>query len=271
MSLDIRDTRTLFLKSWLLYSCYRTLPSAVSMSHIPKPPATYDYEEQQIDEYLESSGQHVVPIGELMRQVETLEKDKLPDDQLDFDELETPTSKTKQSEQEELDQLMGIQPDVLSSRYSKMKPSKKGKEKQHIVEEPIVDEAAYEESFASQQETAQLREEVDAMERRYKDLESKFDLVMRERDNLPTVINNIRNDLNVSLTEFSDKLYKVLEAQRDNKTIATTLATVDEVRAEHADQLKTAAGYLSAEPKATSPLVQKGATLKGKGKFKPIK
>jgi chromosome segregation ATPase len=150
-------------------------------------------------------------------------------------------------------------------------------EEKFVDSKPVIsdhendDAAEYEESFASQQETAQLREDIENMNHRFDTIEKQFSLMMKERTNLPDVLNTIRADLNAQLTMLHDKMYSVLEASASKDTVKDVMTQIEEVRADHSDQLKAASGYLSSEPRPESPLVQRGVTLKGKGKFKPVK
>jgi len=234
--------------------------------------SAFDDEQNAIDEYIEATGSSVPPVSVLISQINELETSKLPDDQL---KSEVKVQRNREQDQEELERLLEQERSesnqtpinkTLSSRYDIPKEKPK-----HEVEEQQEEEEDYAESFASQQETAQLREDFDTITHRFETLEAQFNLVMKERQNLPDVINNIRADLNTQLTTFSDKLYSILESQASKQEIQSALATIEEVRNDHSEQLKAASGYLSADPKASSPIVSKGVSLKGKGKFKPVK
>lgn len=274
MSFDRLKTRSLFLQAWLLYTCYES-----EMAPAPTPPITkssraWDEELNEIDEYLETSGTALLPINTLLSGIEELEKTKVPDSELD--EGDPVTAKPSTPSHDDLNALLEEVGSDL--KFSSPKSKRKQPKLRSVQEEkPVINpddqqtDADYEESFASQQETAQLRDDFDDMCHKMKELNEKMNLVLKERENLPGVINDIRRDLNGQLTAFSDKLYTILESQNSNAVIENTLATVEEVRQNSTNQLKAAAGYLASEPKASSPLMTKGATLKGKGKFKPIK
>jgi len=251
------------------------------MSQTPKNPnterlQTWDQEMEDLDEMMEASGAQAVPVSELLSQIEKLETTKLPDDRVLMPK--TPQQffkkmtagivpRASSNAQEDIEQLMKEHGLVVDDTPTTAKPQ---------VEDPDSNgDDVYEESFASQHETAQLREDMETltekMESKLNALSAQFDLVMKERELLPGIINTIRADTNAQLTEFSDKLYTLLESQPSTKEIQSTLATVDRIKTEQSDQLRSAAGYLSSDPKPSSPLVQTGVSLKGKGKFKPIK
>jgi len=230
----------------------------------------------QIDDYLERTGQQPIPIHDLLKGLETIEKAKIPDNELlgpSDQSPETPRQigiKAPTPTHDELNQLLEEEVDDEYGRYT-VKGRDMSESKPHIEEADTKDEGEYADSYASQQETAQLREDFEGISKKFSSLETKFDLVMKERQNLPSVLNDMRADMNLQLTRFSDKLYQVLESQASKKEVSTVLASIDEVRIENDEQFRTAASYLSSDPKESSPLTIRGATLKGKGKFKAIK
>lgn len=260
MTSSRKETRARYTEVWFLYNLY-----SITMPPKSKDPSTshsneFEEEQQAVDDYIEQSGLSVPPVSELLSRVAKLETTKLPDDQL--------TDNDQEHDHEELAVLMELE----QAESSKTPTIEKGKKPvAHVSDNDVLDDDDYEESYASQQETAQLREDFDNITEKFNTLETQFNLIMKERQNLPDVINNIRSDLNTQLTQFSDKLYTILESQASKKDIQTALATIEEVRSEHSDQLKAASGYLSSEPKASSPIVNRGISLKGKGKFKPVK
>lgn len=263
MKFSRKETRARYTEVWFLYNLYST--TMTSKSQVPQisGPSEYDEELQAVDDYIEASGAQVPPVSELLSQINRLESSKLPDDELTSDVAATPVDNNR-----ELEKL--LEEERAESSKTPVNVGKLPAVPQ-VTDNDLDDAEEYEESFASQQETAQLREDFDTITQRFETLEAQFNLVMKERQNLPDVINNIRADLNTQLTSFSDKLYSILESQASKQEIKSALATIEEVRSEHSEQLKAASGYLSAEPKASSPIVAKGVSLKGKGKFKPVK
>lgn len=255
-----KETRTRYTEVWFLYNLY-----SITMPKKSKPPQTsgpseFEEEQQAVEEYMEDQGIAVPPISELLSRVSHIDTSVVP---ADDEKHRTDDRKT-----DELASLLEQErEDSLKTPVNQ--PPEASRE--HISDNDQNDDDDYEESFASQKETSQLREDFDFITSKFTDLETKFDLVMKERQNLPDVINNIRADLNTQLSSFSEKLYSILESQASKKDIQTALATIEEVRSEHSDQLKSASGYLASEPKASSPLVSRGISLKGKGKFKPVK
>jgi hypothetical protein len=254
-------TRQLYVKTWILKNAYLEAMPKRSKSSSTKAPVAQDDDLGDIDELFEAAGIDPVPVGEMMKAVEKLEEIKIPDEKLD-DNDKTPVL-TKRTA------LSGHQKELL----------KKFKGKDPVVEDvkPIVEdqeqenEGDYAESFATQHETAELREDFEKLSLKFNSLEEKMKLMIKERENLPTILNDMRADLNQQLTTFSDRMYAALEANSLNPAVQAALSTVENIRAEQSDQLRVASSYLASDPKAGSPLVIPGASLKGKGKFKPVK
>jgi FtsZ-binding cell division protein ZapB len=146
-----------------------------------------------------------------------------------------------------------------------------------LPEKPLIEEKQrtvepdYPESLASQLELDELKEGFEELTDKYKSLAEQLDLVIRERENIPVLLRGMQADLNSQLTMFSDKLYQSLESQMSNPQVSATMTTLDQIKTDQADQYKAAVGFMSDAPKATSPIVQKGTTLKGKKRFKAIK
>lgn len=225
-----------------------------------KTPGSWADDNVDISDLFDQEGIQPVPLKDIISQVETLEKKKLPDEELSdlmSGEYDRALEKTKGSKS------------VKSVTDEDKTPVLTKKPKFKDAEEAVDDD--YEESFATQHETAELRSEMDDLVSEFKQLKSQMDLLMKERANLPALLTSMRHDLNTQLTQFSDKMYKALESHMSNPEVNAALSAVEQAREEQSDQLRTAASFLASDPKPTSPLVVKGASLSGKRKFKPIK
>uniref|UniRef100_A0AAU7YDF8 Uncharacterized protein n=1 Tax=Exserohilum turcicum mymonavirus 1 TaxID=3229033 RepID=A0AAU7YDF8_9MONO len=254
-------TRQLYVKTWILKNAYLEAMSKATESSRTQGPVVQNDGLEEIDELFEAAGIEPVPVSEMMKAVEKLEEIKIPDEQLeDNDKTPAPSKRT------------------MSTANQKERLRKfKGKEPAIEEEKPIVEDADkdddgdYAESFATQHETAELREDFEKLSLRFKSLEEKVQLIIKERENLPVILNDMRADLNQSLTAFSDRMYAALEANSLNPAVQAALSTVENIRAEQADQLRVASSYLASDLKAGSPITVPGSSLKGKGKFKPTK
>jgi len=269
MCIETRDTKTLYTKAWILLNLYHTTMAEHPKDHAPKAPLRWSEEMEEVDEYIERSGMSVPPVAQLLEQVNKLEGVKLPEEEvMAGDRKDNPIA----GKGDELDKLMDSELDTgpWGEPFGPIGAAK-GKEKAVVEQTSRHDEAEYQESFASQRETTQLREDLEVLGTKYEGLEEQLALIMRERDNLPEALNQIKAELNRELTAFSEKLYKLLENQAPQQDIQSAISQVDEIRAEHSEQLRTAVGYLKQPPKKESPLVTRGISLKGKGKFKPVK
>jgi hypothetical protein len=254
-------TRQLYVKTWILKNAYLEAMSRPAQSSNTKGPNVQDDDLGDIDELFEAAGIEPTPIGEMMEAAEKLEKIKIPDKELE-DADKTPVL-TKRA--------------ALSDHQKELLKKFKGKEPVSEDVKPVIedkgedDEEDYAESFATQHETAELREDFEKLSLKFTSLEDKMKLLIRERENLPVILNDMRADLNSQLTAFSERMYAALEANALNPAVQAALSTVENIRADQADQLRVASSYLASDPKAGSPLVVPGSSLKGKGKFKPMK
>lgn len=156
-------------------------------------------------------------------------------------------------------------PGAAPLRYRNSKPILE--EEDH--EDPEFDE--YPESFASQRETAQLRDDMEGIMSRLSSIEEKFALAMKEREILPMKIDSIRADINDQLTLILEKLQMAREENTEKTAVASAMTTIGEIKTDVLDQLQTASSYAGGEPKPTSPLVSQNAELRGKRRFKPVK
>jgi len=273
MNIGSGYTRRLYVRAWVLYNIH-----AITMAHAfkqqePTHQTSWAEENAELDELFEKEHITPVPLGDMLKRVEELEETRVPDEEL--------TKNT--TAQEKADLLALFTPLPSSSKPdARSKSSSKGKAKENITEgskgkKPVIEdeenqgEPDYPESFASQIEFDELKEGFDDITEKYKALDAKLDHVMKERENLPKLLRDMQADLNAQLTLFSSKLYQSLEAQMSKPEVSAALTTIDQIKAEQSDQFRAAAGFLSDEPKATSPIVQKGSTLKNKKRFKAIK
>jgi len=273
MNVEIRVTRNLYIKAWILYNSTLTLMAQRSKVAESQAPQSWADETEGIAQLFDEQNISPIPLEDMMKQVEKLEKIKAPDEEV----VKTRTDEKPTSEKDDPE----LKKELLSlftsdKKLKKKKPEEEATPVAHT--KPLISESdahagemEYAESFASQQEIEEMRTEFGQLSERFNELERNLSLMHRERENLPILLNGMKADLNAQLTMFSDKLYAALESHTSNPNVSAVLSTIDTVRAEQSDQLRVAVGHLTSAPKETSPLVTKGSTLKGRGKFKPIK
>jgi uncharacterized protein YoxC len=184
-----------------------------------------------------------------------------------------------QSDEKELEELMSDQhtPTLPSKEFRKPdKSSRKGKEPAKPVFEEGADDGSdnehdYAESFASQRETAELREEVESITTKMAHLEDTIKGLLKEREALPGHLVTIREDINRQMTMMMDRLYSATESNLPQSSVQAAVTDIEAARDTAADRLNSAASYAQVPPKATSPLATRGAELKGKRRYKPIR
>lgn len=174
-------------------------------------------------------------------------------------------------DEEELNDLLEQKTPVLPHQEEFQTPTeRKGKEKDAEPEQEEDDEV-YEESFASQRETSQLREEFEVMSEEVRSLKSTISALLKEREALPGHLSVIREDINQQMTLMLSKLQFALESDVTTSNIKAASAAVTDAKERSADRLAAAVDYANDQPRETSPIANKGAELKGKRRFRPVK
>lgn len=174
---------------------------------------------------------------------------------------------------EDLDRLISQTTPVLKQEDKFVTPPQHISANREIIEEEgqHEEEDAYEESFASQRETAQLREEFETMSGEIASLKSTINALLKEREALPGHLTSIREDINRQMTTMLDKLHSALESDLLSQNVQAATTAITEIQSASVDKLKAAADYASDRPREGSPIATKGAKLEGKRRFRPVK
>lgn len=276
MNVGTVSTRQLYARAWVLYNLNIMANNQASKAEGSKKRSDWAETEESIADLFDAEGIQPIPIGQMMEQVEKLDKGvKIKDEELEGGKQPETKHSTNDDEKAELLKLFSpSKPDPPRSNFARPTSSYRGQSDSNL--KPLVDiadeqvDADYPESFASQVEMTELRESFEAMTEKYTSLEEKMDLIMKERENIPLILKNMQIDLNNQLTMFSDKLYQSLESRTPETNVEAAMTVIEQIRADHNEQFKTAVSHASAEPTATSPLTRKSGHLKGKGRFKAI-
>jgi hypothetical protein len=219
----------------------------------------------EMDEYMERENLTVPGVPELLEAVEKLDVVR--------EDLPKPTD-ARDDTNEELEELIEDQrtPTLGQGVFSSPSDERKGKKPiLEFVSEKDEENVDYAESFASQREAAQLREELEIVTQKMQSLEELVKGLLKEREAIPSHLDNIKSDVNRQLTLMLDKLQGLAESDLPRSSVTAATTTLEAVKVEASDQLQAASSYASAPPKATSPLATPGANLRGKRRFKPIK
>jgi hypothetical protein len=130
----------------------------------------------------------------------------------------------------------------------------------------------YQESYASQHETIELREELELLSNRIQNMESTMELVIRERQNLPDHLATLKVSINQQLTLMRDQLHSLVESGVETVDTTSARDVIQAVADESSNTLTAAAQHLAQPPSTSSPLVHLGVSLtQKKKKFKPRK
>jgi len=128
----------------------------------------------------------------------------------------------------------------------------------------------YQESFTSQEETAQVRHYIESLDARLQVMETMIGSLAAERKGLPRHLDNYREEMNKQLTIMSDRLHTALERNIDPATVAQVNKDITVLGAEtdHVfNQLKTDA---ESEPSKESATSQNAPISKQKKKVRVV-
>lgn len=179
---------------------------------------------------------------------------------------------TQKRDDEDLADLLDEKTPVMPSSDVFEKPANKRDLSSIKHEEGSEEEEQnYAESFASQRETSQLREEMEQMSEEMKSLKATLSGILKEREALPGHLSTIREDINQQMTLMLRKLHSALESDVSTSNVQAASATITQARDQATDRLAAASDYANDRPRDNSPLATKGAELKGKRRFRPVK
>jgi len=123
----------------------------------------------------------------------------------------------------------------------------------------------YEESFTSQQETAEIRGQIESFDNRMKVLEQQIRGMLSEREQLPRHLDRHRNEINTQLTLMSDKLYTILESKKGEDVARQTKIDLTTVKEDSDEVINRITTDLQSPP-TDSSVISKSAPIKTKGK-----
>jgi len=128
----------------------------------------------------------------------------------------------------------------------------------------------YQESFASQRETSEMRSELEGISARMSNLEATLEIVLSERSTLPKHIATIREDLNQQLTLMMDKLNTTIESGITSSAAQSASEAIVNAADEVGDQFHSLESHATGPPRAKSILTNPQAKLSGRRRFKPV-
>lgn len=128
----------------------------------------------------------------------------------------------------------------------------------------------YQESFASQRETSEMRSELEGISARMANLEATLEIVLSERSTLPKHISTIREDMNQQLTLMMDKLNTTIESGISSSAAQNASEAVVNAADEVSDQFHSLESHATGPPRAKSVLTNPQAKLSGRRRFKPV-
>lgn len=197
-------------------------------------------------------------------------------------EVETHSSpsvkpKGKQTQTDsELQQMISEASDLKPYKSSPRKHIKQGQKTRLILEDRSAsasrnsNDEDYQESFTSQQETAEIREHMDSLDARLENMEKMIEGIMVERQNLPRHLELYRSEMNKQMTIISEKLHTALEKNINPEALAQVNKDVEVMGGESDHVLNQLKTDLTAPPTVSSPTSRREPITKQKRRVRVV-
>lgn len=154
-------------------------------------------------------------------------------------------------------------PVIQKKVFGKKDPTLATSHKPHIPAASTLDETAstpdavteandYQESFASQQEAAEIRHHIESLDNRMLNMETLIESLLQERKGLPAHIDRYREDMNKQLTIIADRLHTALEKNISPNVVEQSKDDVMVLSAESENVLTQLKTDLSVDPSVSS-------------------
>lgn len=222
----------------------------------------------EFDEMFEEAVEHgaePVPMSDLVKGVETAEK-VIKNSNADSQPPPEPVKLSDDNLEEMIHEASPTTPRLPQHMTTPVHQ----KHRKQSSTRPAVDSSDYQESFASQRETSEMRSELEGVSARLANLEQVLETVLAERSTLPKHISTIREDLNSQLTLMMDKLNSSIEAGVTSAAAQNAAQAVVNASDEVGDQFHALESHTTAPPRAKSILTNPQAKLSGRRRFKPV-
>jgi hypothetical protein len=231
---------------------------------------TYEFQErvdEAFEEVMEQRGETLPGIPTLLKDAEAIER-----------VLKEPERKTGRPKSDDTDELerelraLGHGSPAIPPR-----PKGKGKNKPHFSHaQPLtlgperLGDIDYQESFASQQETAEMREELNGLASRMSHIETILEGLLNERQQLPVHLEQFNIDMTRQLTLMNEKLSSAVEKGLSTTVAQQTAEQITMVASNAHNVLDTIQGDLTADPSPVSRVSQKAPIKGGKKRVKLV-
>lgn len=184
------------------------------------------------EEWQEDANEHIAELmekrGETVPSIEELtEMSTRIDEALKGEESKPARARGKSDDTDALEQ------DIRDLGFHDSRSTNKGKKPHYSTftsqDDGKPDEHPYQESFTSQQETAEMREEMSGITARLSNMESTLEMVIKERQNLPTHLERITQDINRQFTLMNERLNASIEAGMTTATAQQAAERLQEI------------------------------------------
>nr|WKE35272.1 hypothetical protein [Plasmopara viticola lesion associated mononegaambi virus 5] len=143
-------------------------------------------------------------------------------------------------------------------------------EREHHSSDRSADDREYQESFTSQQETAEIRHHIDSLDNKMMHIETLLETIMAERSSFPKHLARHQEDMNKQLTIVLDRLHTALEKDISPNLIEQSKSDVEVLTAESDKVMNQMKTDLSVEPSASSATARSQPIAKNRRKIRVI-
>jgi uncharacterized protein (UPF0147 family) len=221
-----------------------------------------------VDELLEEHGQTVPELSVLLADAEAIEKALAGKSQPNV-----PHKKHKGAQIEKVSNSKGkgkeITPDLDATPTTPRKPFIHNEHSEISVSDPIDED--YQESFASQMETAEMRGEIESFSVRLTNMESIIEGLLKERTNLPVHLERLNVSINQQFTVMNERLNAAIESNMVGSTLTQTSQDASVLAKSASNIIDTIQTDLNLPPTTSSQISQGQVIVGGRKKVRVIR
>lgn len=136
---------------------------------------------------------------------------------------------------------------------------------------PSRNDVDYQESFTSQQETAEIRGEMQSLDNRLMNIEAIVNSVVAERDGMQQHLDRLKEDVNKQFTVLMDRLHTALEKDINPTVLQQSRSDVEVLSGDTHKVLHQLSSDLGQAPSSSSPTSGRAPIATSRRRIKIIK
>lgn len=158
----------------------------------------------------------------------------------------------KNQSQKSQDSTTGVSLEQSGVSQNSDKPKKLSSDNRPEFKPASLSEREYQESFTSQQESAEIRHQMEVLDIKLMNVETVLNAIVAERANLPKHIDHLREETNKQLTIVLDRLHTALEMNTSNSIIQDSKNDIEVLSEETEHVLRQVGTDVRNDPSMTS-------------------